>query len=1735
MQGLHHAGVQPQDTVILQLANNEQCIPMFWGCQLAGVVPAPLAVPPTYQQLSSATHKVHDAWVLLDHAVVITNHEMLPELLNWAKELGLEQFRALAIEDLFVHEGDTEWYHASPDDLALLLLTSGSTGAPKAVMLNHCHVLSMVTGMIQMFGFSVQDVTFNWMPFDHVGGLIMMHMRDIYLGSQEINVSNQTILFDPLQWLDGIDHYRATVTWAPNFAFGLIADYAEEIRSRNWDLSSMHSMFNGGEAVVAKVGRRFLALLEPHGLPADAIRPAWGMSETSSGVIFSRTFLRETVKDEDAFVEVGTPIPGLSMRIVDDTNQLLVEGSIGHFQVKGLSVTSGYYHRPELNQSVFTDDGWFATGDLGFIQKGRLTITGRTKDTIIINGVNYYSHSIEAAVEELSEIETSYTAACAVRKSSDTTDQLAIFFVLSSPLDDHHLTQLLRKIRYYVTKAIGITPEYLLPVEQDMIPKTAIGKIQRPQLKQVFEKGGFADLLKHLERVSSGGTSQKSLVSEKNAVSLTEEDIQHSLIQFFVDDLNIVHDSIEPDTNIHSLGVNSIKMMKLMRAFEKGYRIKITIRELFTYPTIQSLAMYLAEKMVRSTGSSAQSAGGRVNQQGGQQYEEQLLAIVNQLTNKEIHALTGNREALARFLQTKISGHKMFPLSFAQQRLWFLDQLQNGSPVYNLTMVFHLNGIMHIEALEKSFHEIVQRHETLRTTFPAIDGQPMQLIVPYLNVELVQEDLEHILVEQQETEIMRLAQEEVKKSFNLAQGPLLRVRLLHLSAHRHTLLFSVHHIIFDGWSMGVFYREFATLYDIFLQGKQPSFPVLPIQYMDYTAWERQWSQSKDYEASLAYWKQRLAGAPPALTLPTDYPRPALETFRGAFESCVLSSQLVDALQEFSQQEQVTIFMTLLTAFQVLLAHASRQDDIVVGTDVANRNQLDVEDLIGFFVNQLALRTDLSGDPSLRELLQRVREVVLGAYEHQHIPFDQLVQKLNPVRFPNRAPVFQAKIVLQNIPVSTISSSITIDHSPIDAGTAQLDLVLDLTETASGLQAFWHYNTDLFDVSSIRNMSLRFAALLQAFVDAPSQKLSAFNAMLTEIERQQRQVRFPPPLFDAVREREATLKNGSLASAFEEQVARTPHALALIMQGREMSYAQLNAEANKLAHHLKRLGVQPETMVVLCMERSLEAIIGFFGILKAGGICVSLDPAYPKDRWTFILKDSQPRIIVTQQRLVSEFSEYQLLEVVDLETVSTLQEDGNPISRIIPEQLAYVMYTSGSTGQPKGVGVSHRAALNHFLAMCEEFHLTEQDRILQFYSLAFDGSLEQFFPGLFCGATIVMRGPTAWSIADLNAAVIEQKLTVVNLTPVLWQQWALELQVEPEILYDAQLRLVIIGAEAMTVEALRAWRQTPLTTRSLINAYGPTEAVVTALTFEVPEQFYPDEGSATVPIGQPLPYRDVYLLDATGELVTRDEVGEIYIGGPLLARGYLNRPDLTAERFVPDPFSSVPGSRLYRTGDLGRYLPNGAVECLGRVDQQVKIRGFRIELGEIETVLLQHPGVQTAVVIAREDRPGEKRLVAYILLQQGYYATVADVRSFLEDRLPAYMIPSAFVLLDSFPINANGKIDRLALPAPETFRPQAEKEFVAPRNPIEEMLISIWCEVLGLEQIGIHDNFFALGGHSLVAIQVVARVRPSLQVDVPVHMLFMEPTIAQFADRIAKVKAADKELSLPAITRRRRGN
>lgn len=1060
------------------------------------------------------------------------------------------------------------------------------------------------------------------------------------------------------------------------------------------------------------------------------------------------------------------------------------------------------------------------------------------------------------------------------------------------------------------------------------------------------------------------------------------------------------------------------------------------------------------------------------------------------------------------FPLTTYPNRNNLPLSFAQQRLWFIDQLMAGSAAYTISNATRLQGPLQLVALEQSLQEIVRRHEVLRTTFALVEGQPVQVIEQEMAIAFSVIDLSTLTEGERQIQTNHLATQETRCSFNLAQGPLMRTKLLRLGKNEHVLLISVHHIIFDGWSMGIFSRELSSLYTAFSQGQPSPLPELPLQYADYALWQRQWLQGEVLEKQLAYWKQQLAGAPPVLTLPADHPHPAIQSFRGAKHSFLLPSSLSEGLKALSRQEGVTLFMTLLAAFQVLLSRYSRQEDIVVGSPIANRNRAEIEPLIGFFVNTLVLRTDLSGNPSFREVLSRAREMCLGAYAHQDLPFEKLVEDLQPQRDLSRNPLFQVMFALQNTPQEALQlPGITLSSLQVENLTTKFDLTVVVWEEGDELGGLLEYNTDFFEKASITRMMRHFQTLLEGIVTDPAECIWELP-LLTQTERRQ-----------LLEEWNATQSVQSevicIHQLFEAQVSRTPEAVALVFQDKQLTYHELNERANQLARHLQQQGVGPEVLVGLCVERSLEMVVGLLGILKAGGAYVPLDPTYPKERIEFILTDAQVSVLLTQQRLTAQLPQISAKIIcLDVhEAVLAQQQKSNVVSVVTSNNLAYVIYTSGSAGKPKGVQILHRAVVNFLLAMRREPGLSAEDTWLAITTLSFDIAALELFLSLIVGARVlVVSRETAADGAALAELLMRARVTVMQATPVTWRLLlAADWPGKPDL-------KILCGGEALPLDLAQ---QLLSRAASLWNMYGPTEATIWSTLCQI------KPGEEVISIGRPIANTQVYLLDLQLQPVPVGVPGELYIGGDGLARGYLNRPELTAEHFVCHPFSDEPGARLYKTGDLARYLPDGSIEYLGRLDSQVKIRGYRIELGEIESVLRQHPSIRESVVLIREDTPDDKRLVAYVILRENLKPTASELHHFLLERLPEYMVPSTFVSLETFPLTPSGKVDRRALPTLGAVRLELGATFVAPRTPVEEILADIWTRILRIKHVGIHDNFFELGGHSLLATQVVSRLRTIFQVELPLRKFFETPTIIGLAAAITQEQAKTKEMDITA--------
>jgi amino acid adenylation domain-containing protein len=1008
-------------------------------------------------------------------------------------------------------------------------------------------------------------------------------------------------------------------------------------------------------------------------------------------------------------------------------------------------------------------------------------------------------------------------------------------------------------------------------------------------------------------------------------------------------------------------------------------------------------------------------------------------------------------------------------------------------------------------------NEIVRRHEALRTSFPIIDGQPMQVIVPVLTLVLPVVDLQGLPEAERQVEALRLVDQDIRRPFDLAQDPLFRVTLVRLTGVEHLLLLNMHHIITDEWSLGVLFWELGELYEAYSGGKESPLPELPIQYADYAVWQHERLRGEVFEEQLAYWKDRLADPPPPLTLPTDRPRSPVQTFRGAMESIRVSDSLTEKLKELSQQEGATLFMTLLAAFEVLLYRYTGQTDIVVGTPVANRNRSELEALIGFFVNTLVLRVNWnsphapSGKPSFREVLGQVREVALGAFAHQDVPFERLVEKLQPERDLSRSPLFQVMFVLQNTPTETLElPGLAMTPLEVDGGTAQFDLTLSVTETDKGLTGSLEYSTDLFESATIERMIGHFHNLLEGIISNPEQYICDLP-LLTEAEQRQ--------LLKWNDTRKAYPTDKCIHEMFETQAKRAPDTVAMVFENEHLTYREMDRRANQLARHLQELGVRAETSVGIYVERSFDTVMGILGILKAGGAYVPIDPVYPMERVAYMLADTQSPVLLTQERLAGQLSGYDGQVIcldTDRERISREREDP-PTVKVTGDNLAYIIYTSGSTGKPKGTPVTHYNVTRLFEATGDWFHFNECDVWTLFHTCAFDFSVWELWGALLYGGRLVVipflmsRSPEAF-----YNLLHRERVTVLNQTPSAFRQliWA-----EESLGIKAlALRLVIFGGEALEINSLRPWYEHhgdefP----QLVNMYGITETTV-HVTYRPLTMADVNTLSGSV-IGRPIPDLQTYVLDDRLQPVPIGVSGEILVGGAGLSRGYLNHPGLTAERFIPDPFGNEPGARLYRSGDLGRYLPNGDIEYLGRIDHQVKVRGFRIEMGEIEAALAQHPTVRETVALVREDVSGNKRLVAYVVGKDGHKVAAGDLRRFLRDKLPEYMVPAVFVTLGEMPLTPNGKVDRRALPAPDGERPELGMAFVAPRTPVEKMLASIWAEVLELDQVGIHEDFFELGGHSLLAIRVISRIRETFHTELPLRDFFERYTVADLAELV----------------------
>ncbi|MEG4072283.1 amino acid adenylation domain-containing protein [Microcoleus sp. Pol14C2] len=1702
----------------------------FFGCLYAKAIAVPLYPPKLKRNLAKISAIALDAGATV--AIAPARHlENLEQLCEQAPELkGLRWLTA----EILAGDGE-KWQQPPihPDEVAYLQYTSGSTSTPKGVMVSHANVLYNIEYIDRGFDHDAESVAVTWLPHFHDMGLIDGLLKPLYLGIPSYFMPPAAFIQNPMCWLEAISRYKATHSGGPNFAYDLCASKISKILGdgeKMLDLSSWRVAYNGAEPIHKETLERFTKAFEPCGFQADAFCPAYGMAETTLKIATVRSGETPTFLPVDAgalennrIVEVlegeggartlvgcGFPEFGTKVAIVNpETLTQCQPHEVGEIWVAGETVARGYWNRPEETEKTFqaylsdtTEGPFLRTGDLGFLRDRELFITGRLKDLIIIRGRNLYPQDIERTAERSHpSLRLGAIAAFSVEVAGE--EQLVIVQELQSRKAPDHAEEIISAIRERIAREYEVQVYGVVLIKPGSIPKTTSGKIQR--------RAACADFLAdNLEVVASSVLEISDVVEIENRLTremllsaeLEERQAQLEtyLRQQVARVLKVSLSQIQSTQAFSNLGFDSLAVFELKNQIETDLKIALSIEDLFQKLSLAQLAAKILEKLPEAPKTAS-------------------IQPVSRLQN--------------------------IPLSFAQERLWFFDQLEPGNPFYNLCGAVRLTGQLNAEALRQSIEKIIERHEILRTAFAGGEKEQIQVIFESKSFPLPLIDLSRCSPEECEKEAQKLSAEAARSPFNLTQPNLLHAKLLRLSPTEHTLLLSAHHIIFDGWSLGVFLRELAAFYEGFYNNNLASLPPLPIQYADFATWQRQQMQGEILETQLTYWKQQLSGSAAVLNLPTDFARPAVQSYKGGRQLFELPEHLTEAIRQLSRSEKTTPFMTLLAAFNTLLYRYTGQEDILVGSPIASRNSSETESLIGFFVNTLVLRSDLTGNPTFRELLNRVREVALGAYAHQDVPFEKLVEELQPNRDLSHSPLFQVMFAFQNASEFALElPGLSLNCQQIHSGTANFDLTLELEATATGIRGWFEYSLDLFESATIARMARHFQNLLEGIVANSSARVSDLP-MLAEAERQQL-------LFEWNNTGVNYFQNECVHRLFEAQVAKTPDAVAVRFECQSLTYRELNDRANQLAHYLHSFGVKPDAIVGVYMARSLDAIVGILGVLKAGGAYLPLDPIYAKERLAFMLEDAGARVLLTQAELKAETPAQNNISVIcldaDWQTIAQ-QNKSNPDSAVGPENLAYIIYTSGSTGKPKGVMVQHQSLANYTQAASVEYGIKAGDRVLQFASLSFDASAEEIYPCLTQGATLVLRGNSMLdSISSFLQKCREWQITVLDLPTAYWRELTARLSAE-KAEFPPSVRLTIIGGETALSASLNQWQKCVSEKVRLVNTYGPTETTIVATWCDFLSSSLPSAPSApsavknspkTLPIGRPIPNARTYVLDANLQPVPIGIPGELYIGGAGISRGYINRSDLNREKFIPDIFSNLQGDRLYKTGDLVRYLPDGNLEFIDRTDRQVKIRGFRIELGEIESTLSQHPDVQEAVILAHEEDSGSKRLVAYLVLNSAvagghggtaptHSALIKNLRSFLREQLPDYMVPASFMFLEAMPLTPNGKVDFKALPAPETNNSNAD--FIAPQTLEEQVLAEIWAEVLGLKQVGINDNFFELGGHSLLATQLIAKVRDRFHVELSLRCLFQSPSVASLAVAIAQAKSQQSPeplISLPAI-------
>ena len=1685
---------QVGDRALMLFPSGLEFIFAFFGCLYAGVIAVPAYPPRRNQNLGRLKSIIDDC----DPSLVLTTSKVMTvaEPL-FAETPGLQALMWQTVDlDESASPDNWEYPAVSRDSLAFLQYTSGSTGNPKGVMVSHGNLIYNEAMITAAFRSTEQDVSVSWLPMFHDMGLIGTTLQPLYCGATSIFMSPASFLQRPMRWLKGISDYRGTAICAPNFAYELCARQITDEQKAELDLSSLRIVLSGAEPVRPETLEVFIDAFQPCGFRRGAFTPTFGLAEATLMVSCAREENRPlfTSVDSDALqqnrvvpvapgtevkttrlVSNGVTFLDAELAIVDpQTRAVLPEGQVGEIWSKGDHIAKGYWRKDEATEETFkayTADGrgpFMRTGDLGCQIDGELYITGREKDVIIIRGRNHYPQDIELTVQQ-SHVALKADAGAVFVAEVDGEERLIVVQEVERKYRMRLVTEVVAAaIREAVAENHELQVYTIVFLKPGAILKTSSGKIQRSANRVAFlEEALDAIGVSSLKQQALSDDGRKQIddalkLTRDEWLALPQDQQEPRLVTYLkaaiASEIGESLDRIRDDISLMGLGIDSLQITQLFTRLRDRFQIDLELPALFDAEDFNALAATLANAM-QGTGGSG-------------------LPPLNPVERQDL-----------------------MPMSFSQKRMWFLDKLREGNVAYNLPFALKIQGGLDVGAAEKAFGSMVRRHEVLRTVYVEQDGRAYQKVLPAQPWAFEIEDLTYLKEPALSKAVSDRIDREARKPFDLEHGPVIRTHLLQLppmesdtvkgrAAEQYLLLITMHHIAADGFSLKVITEEISRAYEAEIHEIQPNLPALPIQYGDFAHWQKDLFDSGLLNQQLEYWVNHLQGVP-VLDLPTDHPRPPEQSFQGSNYYFEISKDKVQALKQLSRAQGVTFYMTLLASFKVLLHHYTNSEDICVGTPIANRTMPELEKLIGFFVNTLALRSDLSGSPSFVEFLQRVRKTTQGAFANQEMPFERVVEALGIPRDMSYSPVFQVMFVLQN---STIDEEFNLAGVNVESlhtapGTSKFDMTLEFSEESGVLRGDLEFSTDLFERSTIERFVEHYRQLIDSILSAPQTQIGMLNILTTDEHARLLQTY------------NATDQDFPVADCmhglFEAQVVRTPEATALVFERERLGYQELNQRANKLARHLRSLGVNSETLVGVCMERQTDLVVSLLAILKSGGAYVPIDPNYPADRVAYMLEDASAPVVISQSSLghmLPPARPEQGFHVVNIDQLNLENVEGTNLELPLDnQQLGYVIYTSGSTGKPKGVMITHAnaAALIHWAHTV--FSPEDLAGTLAATSVCFDLSVFEIFVTLAAGGKVIL----AENVLALPALPARDEVVLVNTVPSAIATLQRAKQIPDTV------KVINLAGEALPASLVDLLYDTTAVER-VYDLYGPSEDT-TYSTFTLREKDKP----AT--IGRPISNTHAYVLNQHGQLVPPGLAGELYLAGTGVTRGYRNREELTAEKFLSNPFEpDGKYARMYRTGDLVRYMENGNLEYLGRIDHQVKVRGFRIELGEIQTVINRAPGVQESLVVTTEDAAGHKSLVTYLVSNLDAAEVIQSVRAVIRENLPDYMMPSAFVVLEKFPLTPNGKIDRAALPAPK-LDDLLGADFVEPRTDNERKMAQIWCEVLGLERVGVTSNFFELGGHSLLATQCISRIREAFHVDVPVKALFTTPTIEELCN------------------------